>query len=222
MNLRILALVLLLDSTAIAVAETFDFDGAAVGSTPRDWLVAQTGDGEPPNWQIVDDPASETTGNVLAHLAPDRRFRRYPLAIYAGADLADGRVAVRFKPVSGGAARAAGLVWRYQDRNNYYAARADALRENVVLFKVEDGRRRDLGFFGKRAHDDELSRELAISASRWSTLEVYFSGSRFSVLFDGAKLIDVDDSSFSQPGKIGLWTMADSVSYFDDFEFSEK
>ena len=122
--------------------------------------------------------------------------------------------------MSGGAARAAGLVWRHQNRDNYYAARADAVRENVVLFKVEGGRRSDLGVFGKRTPDDEFDSELTISASRWSTLEIQFTGSRFSVLLDGEKLFDVDDSSFSQRGKIGLWTMADSVSYFDDVEVS--
>jgi hypothetical protein len=38
------------------------------------------------------------------------------------------------------------------------------------------------------------------------------------VLFDDKKLFEVEDSTFSQPGKIGLWTKADSVTYFDEFE----
>jgi hypothetical protein len=42
------------------------------------------------------------------------------------------------------------------------------------------------------------------------------------VFFEGEKLFDVDDSTFLDPGGIGLWTMADSVSYFDDFEFSPR
>jgi hypothetical protein len=216
--MKVLAAIVLLLPLA-AIAETVDFDDAAVGSAPQGWIVVPSGEGAPPRWQVVDDPGSQAPGNVLAQLAADRKFRLFPLAIFAGAELSDGRVAVRFKPVSGGAAKAAGLVWRYQDENNYYVVRADALRENVVLFKVQNGRRRELGSFGRRTSDDEFSPELEIVASQWSRLEVDFSGSRFSVFFDGEKLFDVDDSTFSQPGRIGLWTMADSVSYFDDFEF---
>ena len=159
---------------------------------------------------------------MLAQLAADRKFRRFPLAIYSGAELSDGRVAVRFKAVSGGAAKAAGLVWRYQDEHNYYVVRADALRENVVLMKVENGRRRELGSFGRRTPDDEFSPELDVPTSQWSRLAVNFSGSHFTVFFDGVKLFDADDATFSRPGSIGLWTMADSISYFDDFEFSPE
>ena len=31
------------------------------------------------------------------------------------------------------------------------------------------------------------------------------------------QLFEVEDSTFSKPGKVGLWTKADSVTYFDDF-----
>ena len=43
------------------------------------------------------------------------------------------------QPVSGRVDRAAGLVWRYQDEDNYYLVRANALEDNVVLYKVERG-----------------------------------------------------------------------------------
>jgi hypothetical protein len=32
----------------------------------------------------------------------------------------------------------------------------------------------------------------------------------------------VEDSTFTQAGKIGLWTKADSVTYFDDFSFQRR
>jgi hypothetical protein len=51
-------------------------------------------------------------------------------------------------------------------------------------------------------------------------LAVQFLGSRFSVLFDGTKLYDVEDSTFTEAGHVGLWTKADSVTQFDDFEVS--
>lgn len=48
-----------------------------------------------------------------------------------------------------------------------------------------------------------------------------FRGNVFSVAFNGQKLFEVEDSTFPQAGKIGLWTKADSVTYFDDFSFEK-
>ena len=60
-----------------------------------------------------------------------------------GRDLVNGEVHVKFKPISGSVDQAAGLVWRYQDEDNYYIVRANALEDNVVLYKVQGGKRTD-------------------------------------------------------------------------------
>jgi hypothetical protein len=57
-----------------------------------------------------------------------------------------------------------------------------------------------------------------VPSGKWSSLGSAFTGNRLTVLFDDKKLFEVEDSTFSQPGKIGLWTKADSVTYFDEFE----
>ena len=49
-----------------------------------------------------------------------------------------------------------------------------------------------------------------------------FQGSVFTVSFDGQKLFDVEDSTFTAAGRAGLWTKADSVTYFDDFRLDSK
>ncbi len=36
------------------------------------------------------------------------------------------------------------------------------------------------------------------------------------VNFNGKKLIDVHDARFPAPGKVGVWTKADSHTLFDD------
>ena len=41
------------------------------------------------------------------------------------------------------------------------------------------------------------------------------SGSKVSVTFDGKPLFTAQDSTFVGPGKIALWTKADSVTHFD-------
>ena len=85
--------------------------------------------------------------------------------------MTDGNIAVRFKPVSGRVDQAAGLVWRYRDANNYYIVRANALEDNVVLYKVENGRRSPLGPIGR---SDDYGVKHTVPAEQWSTLAVAF------------------------------------------------
>ena len=54
------------------------------------------------------------------------------------------------------------------------------------------------------------------------TLRVDFQGSHFTVTFDGTKVIEAADTSFSDAGNVGVWTKADSVTLFDDFSFGGK
>ena len=43
-----------------------------------------------------------------------------------------------------------------------------------------------------------------------------------TVTFDGKPVIETTDDSFSEAGKVGLWTKADSVTLFDDFTFGNQ
>jgi hypothetical protein len=40
--------------------------------------------------------------------------------------------------------------------------------------------------------------------------------------FQGKKAIEWDDHTFTEPGKVGVWTKADSVMLFDDFLYRAK
>ena len=57
----------------------------------------------------------------------------------------------------------------------------------------------------------------AVPSDRWSSLRIVAKGSKFSVFIDDKPLFDVEDSTFADAGKVGLWTKADSVTAFDDF-----
>jgi hypothetical protein len=201
----------------VVVAEVIDFESADLGSVPAGWSVSMTSEGGPPRWEIQSDATAAGGPNVLAQLSTDRTSGRFPLAIYEGARLTDGAISVKFKPISGRVDQAAGLVWRYADENNYYIVRANALENNVVLYKVEDGKRITLAPVGQ---EGDYGVEHTVPAQRWSTLGVAFSGSKFSVLFDGVELFQVEDSTFPDAGRVGVWTKADSVVQFDHFEVS--
>jgi hypothetical protein len=60
-----------------------------------------------------------------------------------------------------------------------------------------------------------------VPPGRWSTLGVVFDGQRFTVSFDRQPLFEVVDTTFTEAGRVGLWTKADSVTYFDGFEIDE-
>lgn len=124
---------------------------------------------------------------------------------------------VQFKPISGSEDRAAGLIWRAKDANNYYVVRANALEDNVVLYRTVNGQRSPLDIVGRKGG---YGVKTAVPANRWHKLRVDFVGTRFSVALNGARLFEVDDATFSEPGLVGLWTKADSVTAFDGFAYS--
>ena len=101
-----------------------------------------------------------------------------------------------------------GLVWRFSNENNYYIVRANALEDDVVLYKVQNGKRTDLPVKGEGR---TYGKKADVPAGQWSTLRVVATGPRFDVHFNGAKLYEVEDATFTQAGKVGVWTKADSV-----------
>jgi hypothetical protein len=125
---------------------------------------------------------------------------------------------VRFKPVSGAVDQAGGLVWRYRDKDNYYIVRANALEQNVVLYKLENGKRSDLDPKGMGA--GAYGRKARVPSGAWSTLRVTARGQLFEIFVNGEKLFEVEDATFPGAGQAGVWTKADSVTHFDDLELT--
>lgn len=206
------SLLVIFGSMATAV---FDFESSSLGDLPEGWSVAMTHEGGAPIWEVREDQSAPSGSRILAQVSDNATSGRFPLAIYQDSNLADGEVRVKFKPISGRIDQAAGLVWRYTDENNYYVVRANALEDNVVLYKVEDGRRSPLAAVGRRG---AYGVDHTVAAQRWGTLGVRFEGEQFTVYFDGQELFRVEDRTFAVAGRVGLWTKADSVTYFDDFE----
>ena len=221
MRLPILLGSLLVPAAIHAVrADTINFDQAVIGEAPRGWTVAMTHQGNPPIWEVLKDGSAPSEPNVLAQVSNDRTAGRFPLAIWNGASLKDGILTVKFKAVSGTVDQGAGLVWRYRDPNNYYIVRANALEDNVVLYRVQNGER--VSLVPKGAVSNTYGVKHRIPKQTWSTLSVRFHGNLFTVGLDNQKLFDVEDSTFTGAGKTGLWTKADSVIYFDDFQIVEQ
>lgn len=211
---------LLLFIALLASAAEVNFRRDKPGTVPKDWVVAMTHEGGAPKWEIVEDPSAPPPARVLAQTSDDKTSGRFPLAIYQKAAFTDGTVSVRFKPVSGERDQAAGIVWRYKDPDNYYIVRANALEDNVVLYKVEGGKRISLEPKGTPSKTYGVKHK--VPRQTWNALKVEFQGASFQVYFDEKKIMEVVDNTFSGAGKVGLWTKADSVTYFDDFRFEKR
>jgi len=134
--------------------------------------------------------------------------------------LTDGFVQARFKPISGREDQAGGVVWRWRDADNYYVARANALENNVVAYKVVGGRRTAIAPVGTPAGTYGIDTKVAAGA--WHTLRVEFQGPEAAVIYDGARLFTVRDETLHDAGKVGVWSKADSVTQFDSLQHGDK
>jgi hypothetical protein len=211
MRLAILPATLVVTGTIVyGLTRSVDFSNDPVGQAPQGFQFAHTAKvGAPGRWVIQ----SEGANKYLAQIDRDSTRSRFAIAVLSDIVAADLDVSVRFRPVSGRVDQAGGLVWRYQDENHYYIARANALEDNVVLYKVEGGKRTDLPVKGEGR---TYGKKSEVPTGQWSTLRVVATGRLFTVYFNGSKLYDVEDQTFSQPGRVGVWTKADSVTQFDD------
>lgn len=187
--------------------KVINFDSGQIGKAPAGWSVVTTSPGTAPRWEIRQDRTAPTQPYVLAQLSNDSAANRAPLAILDNLSLRDGDVSVRIKPVAGRQDPGGGLVWRYRDANNYYLVRANVVQNTVGVDKVENGRRTPLVA--------SVKRDIPLNA--WSILKVSVRGKRFQIYVDHRRILEGQDSTFTGAGKVGLCTMADSVTYFDDF-----
>jgi len=201
------------------VTQSINFDSAKPGSVPSGWTALSPAGGSPPQWEVLKDPTAPSPPYVFAQISKDSATNRCPLAILNKMDVKDGDLSVKVKPV-GHEDRAGGLVWRYRDPNNYYLVRANTKENTIVLYKVEDGKRTPL--MSKGAPPQGYGVKHPVPSNQWSVLKVQFRGPLFSVYFNHKRLFEVMDSTFRQPGKVGLWTKAGSVTYFDDFRIAGK
>jgi hypothetical protein len=182
-----------------------DFEKSDAGKPPADFTSDVLGGGGASRWEVVEDDKAPSGKRVLAQTSADDTNKRYPVCAYDKHSAKDATVTVRFKAVSGKVDQAGGICVRFKDAKNYYVIRANALEGNVRFYKVVDGERKQLA-----------GADLAVSAGEWHTLSLEAKGGHFVGSFDGKKVLEADDATFKDAGKVALWTKADSVTRFDD------
>ncbi|NDH64001.1 MAG: hypothetical protein EBY18_20695 [Alphaproteobacteria bacterium] len=162
----------------------------------------KTGIGRPATWQALADPDGPS-GWVLTETAADATDSRFPLCINEQAVLRDLDATLRFKPVSGVRERVAGFIFRAQSANDYYVVRVSALDNSVRLYRMEKGKRRQIG-----------AKEIPVESGQWHSLRVIAVNDRFEVMLNGTSLFSATDRTLPQAGPVGVWSQADSVTYY--------
>lgn len=161
-----------------------------------------TGVGRPASWRAVADPDGPD-GWVLTEVAGDPADLRFPFCISEQTVARDLDATLRFKPLSGTRAQVGGMIIRAQSANDYYVVRANSLDNSVRLYRVEKGKRSQIA-----------SKEAPLDADKWHSLRVIASNDRFEVALDGKPLFTATDRSLPQPGAMGVWSQADSITHY--------
>jgi hypothetical protein len=211
----IVTVVLLAGPLALAGAEKerkVRFDREDAGKVPAGWKAEKTGQGEGSVWPVVADATGPgKTGYVLAQTAPGPNAL-FNICVLDDSQFDDGEIRVSFKAVRGQKDQGGGIVWRYQDHDNYYMARMNPLESNFRVYKVVAGKRIQL----------QSNEDVKVPAGEWHEVKIKMEGDRIECFLDGPKLLDVKDAQFPNPGKVGLWTKADAQTHFDAFRVKAR
>ncbi len=184
-----------------SVEKVWNFDSDETGRIARGF------ESDLGQWKVVGDAGSPSKPHVLAQLAKSSRST-FNVALAAETSYGDVDISLKFKSLAGEVDQGGGAVWRAKDAKNYYIARYNPLEDNYRVYKVVNGRRRQL-------ESADIDR-----APGWHTLRVTMRGDHIKCYYDGEKHLDVKDQTFTGPGRIGLWTKADAQTHFDDLRVS--
>ncbi len=177
-----------------ATAATWTFDQETTGSPPKG---SETFSGQ---WIVRAEADAPSKPSALCQTGA----ATFPAIALTSTVYSDVVVTVRFKPISGRDDQAAGIIFRVQDKDNYYILRANALEGNVNFYTYAGGNRTDIKDGSGKA-----------VAGQWQELRVEATGDRLRGFLDGKLVVETTDATY-KAGRVGLWTKADSVTCFDD------
>lgn len=176
------------------------FDKDTVGGLPAG---AQAFSGK---WEVRAEADAPSPPNALCQTGT----AQYPALSLSDKVFADVAVSTSFKPISGNTDRAAGIIFRIQDRDNFYILRANALEDNVNIYEYVGGRRHVV-----------KEGSAKVPSGKWQELRVEVKGNTIRGFLNGKLVVEARDDTF-KAGKVGLWTKEDSGTCFDNVKAAAK
>jgi hypothetical protein len=203
-----------------------DFSRETVGAMPvsfapavGNWIIGVDGE----NKVLVVDGRKWSRGKASTGLADKARalygqryaefldnvkaYAYYPFAVSRQVDtFTNGEITVRFKAIAGRIDQGAGILFDLKPNGDYYALRANPLENNLVLWRFKHGKRSSVNWV----------RKVPTPTRKWHELKVKIQGNLIKGYLNGKQFIG-HKLPAEVSGKVGLWTKADSVVYFDDY-----
>jgi hypothetical protein len=162
------------------------------------WSTAETNAaGSPATWTRVADPID----GELLRVVTDNTGHTYNLDLSSESYGPDVEITTRLRCDGGLEDQGGGVLWRAKDASNYYISRWNPLENNLRIYKVENGKRTQLA---------SISGELP---GGWLDFSATMKGATILVTC-GTLTLGVEDTTFTEAGKVGLWTKADACTSF--------
>jgi len=196
-------------------AENVNYDAARQGQLPNGWSAPAAHE-----WEVRSDKTAPSHPNVLQGASGGARESEPPLALFDKVVCRDGDLSVKFRIDGRQHGNAAGIVWRYQDPNNYYLLSLSADDKNIVLTRVRNGVSEVISTSGGKPAAIGVAED--IRAGQWHVVKVSFRGPKVQVFFGNRSIFTAQDSGLLTPGRTGLWAKGVSGAVFDDFRIDKK
>ncbi len=198
-------------ATSQTTPETWSFDDTPEGDLPSGWKVEATNQkGDLAIWGIIKDTSAPSGQQALALISPPKNYgSNFNICWNSSSQFLDGEIQVDFKSISGHVDQGGGIMWRVQDKDNYYIARFNPLEDNFRIYYVKNGSRKKIA-----------NAKIALAAGKWHTMKIVQKGNQYQGYINGKKLIEGNNDKFLSSGGAGLWTKADAVTSFDDFSIN--
>ena len=195
-------------ATSEGEADAGPAQAKVVGMSP-DWVVEATHqEGPLATWVNIPPIGNSGASPTRALIQPNHNVGgTYNLLWTADKQFKDGTLTVKLKSLSGEEDQGGGLMWRAQDKDNYYVARFNPLEDNFRFYRVKDGKREAIE-----------GAEYKVEPTQWTTLTIEQHGKKFTGYLDGKKLIEATDATFTEAGGIGYWTKADAATAFTEIQ----
>lgn len=218
-------LVTLADVAGLLAAVLAGVAATALCLHPRPWPARLVGvDGDNP--VLVVDGRAWSRGQPAAGIADRARalygeryaefldnvkaYAYFPYAVLNDVqDFREGVIRFRFKGVAGRIDQAAGILFDLKPNGDYYTVRANPLEDNLVLWQFKQGKRGSVKWV----------KNTPTPTRQWHELKVEVRGRTVKSWLDGKLYLSHE---LPQPvsGRVGLWSKADSVVYFDDLQLT--
>jgi hypothetical protein len=175
------------------------------GSGPDGCTPAVSGFGGPAGWEVRVERFL-LDGKALVETSREAKLDRFPLCIASLPVAKNAEVELSFVTHDGARmARAAGILLRFTDPQDFYAIEADAVAGHVRLVRVVNGERREIA-----------SRPVMLTTGRAQSLRVKAIDEDFAIALDGKTVFEAHDGALALPGRFGIWSRADSLTSFGD------